>query len=40
MPALNEGSSRRSTSVFFEEFSKLAEQLQIIQPEFMTTYKE
>ena len=39
MLASNGGSSGRSMGILFEEFSKLAEQLQNIQPEYMITYK-
>ena len=40
MLASNGGSCRRSTRIFFEKFSRLAEQLQNIQPEYMITYEE
>ena len=39
MLASNGGSSGRSMGILFEEFSKLAKQLQNIQPEYMITYK-
>lgn len=39
MLASNGGSSGKSMGILFEEFSKLAEQLQNIQPEYMITYK-
>ena len=39
MLASNGGSSGRSMGILFEEFTKLAEQLQNIQPEYMITYK-
>ena len=40
MLASNEGPSRRSTRIFFEERSRLAEELQNITPEDTITYKE
>lgn len=40
MLASNGGFSGRSMGILFEEFSKLAEQLQNIQPEYMITYKD
>ena len=40
MLASNEGPSRRSTLIFFEELSRLAEELQNIIPEDTITYKE
>ena len=40
MLASNGGSCRRSTRIFFEKFSRLAEQLQNIQPEYTITYEE
>ena len=40
MLASNGGSCRRSTRIFFEKFSRLAEQLQNIQPEYAITYEE
>ena len=40
MLASNEGPSRRSTRIFFEELSRLAEELQNITPEDTITYKE
>lgn len=40
MLASNGGSSGKSMGILFEEFSKLAEQLQNIQPEYMITYKD
>ena len=36
----NQGPSRRSTRIFFEELSRLAEELQNITPEDTITYKE
>ena len=40
MLASNERPSRRSTCIFFEELSRLAEELQNITPEDTITYKE
>ena len=40
MLASKEGPSRRSTRIFFEELSRLAEELQNIAPEYTITYKE
>ena len=40
MLASNEGPARRSTLIFFEELSRLAEELQNIIPKDTITYKE
>ena len=40
MLASNEGPSRRSPGMFFEEISRLAEELQNITPDDTITYKE